>query len=201
VNATFFICLIGFTVLSVTYNSFFVVQFDESIKQLVEYMETPALTHFFIFLTFFGSKTVLYFISLILLLVFIYQRQWAVMTVLAFNLFGVRYVNAKLKVFFARERPEWEHFVDVMGYSFPSGHTMNSSAFYGFLVILLLQTRIRYRTYIITAILCMIALIGISRIYLGVHYPTDVIGGLLAGTMWAVISFKMYHLLQYSTKT
>lgn len=90
-----------------------------------------------------------------------------------------------MKWIFARPRPGIEfRLIEESGLSFPSGHSMTSLVFYGLLLILLLQGQARKKTaYGLTAFFCcLIFLIGCSRIYLGVHYPTDVLGGFCLGS-------------------
>jgi undecaprenyl-diphosphatase len=98
-----------------------------------------------------------------------------------------------MKLFFERPRPQlaWSHVLP--DYSFPSGHTMNSVAFYGALAIVVWSISGRrwgIATLIAAAVLS--TLIGISRIYLGYHYFTDVLGGVLAGVSWLLITLAVF---------
>jgi membrane-associated phospholipid phosphatase len=193
---TLILSLAAFIFLSYVYDSFLLSFFDQSIKHMLDQFSSPLLTEVFMFFSIIGSKRVLFIIYFLLLVIFVYQRQWPLIIALTFNLFGVRYVNAKVKLLIARERPDWEHLTEVTDYSFPSGHTMNSTAFFGLLTVLMLSTPFRYRVHVSVALIFLILLIGISRIYLGVHFPTDVIGGWLGGTAWLIISYKLYQKLR-----
>jgi len=89
-----------------------------------------------------------------------------------------------LKGLFGRPRPSGETLTAAYGYSFPSGHAMMSVALYGFLILLLCAKRHKHRKLWVTALLLLIFLIGISRVYLNVHYATDVLGGWFFGLVW-----------------
>jgi len=108
-------------------------------------------------------------------------------------------LNNLLKEIFDRARPDLvAHSVEVSTTSFPSGHAMAAAVLYLTLGALLLPTqRSRARKIaIMAAAIGMTALIGISRVYLGVHWPTDVIGGWLAGAAWALICWQIALRLQ-----
>ena len=114
--------------------------------------------------------------------------------ILSFQLFLnigiVALLNLVLKHFFVRDRPdEALHLVTEVGYSFPSGHTMFAVAFYGFLIYMLWNSNRKKPTQISLTIVgaVLILLISYSRIYLGVHYASDVIGGLCVATGYLMI--------------
>ncbi|MCM3136403.1 phosphatase PAP2 family protein [Paenibacillus polysaccharolyticus] len=95
-------------------------------------------------------------------------------------------LNTLLKEIFRRSRPELDHLLVVHGYSYPSGHAMISMGFYGMLFVIW-ATEWRGRDNRWIPMLCgtlFVLLIGISRIMLGVHYPTDVFAGFAAGLVW-----------------
>ncbi|MFS0723982.1 phosphatase PAP2 family protein [Paenibacillus sp. 1P07SE] len=120
--------------------------------------------------------------------------------ILAVCLGGGWLLNYTLKAFFGRERPELEFLVEASGFSFPSGHAMVSICFYGMLGYLLYRYfRNRWRlswVFNVVAVLTAMA-IGISRIYLGVHFASDVIAGFAAGGIWlisCILSLKLLRL-------
>jgi undecaprenyl-diphosphatase len=107
---------------------------------------------------------------------------------------GSPILNELLKLLFHRARPDFHRLIKINGYSFPSGHAMSAFAVYGVLSFLLwrhIPTRWGRTLLIVTSII-MILTIGISRIYLGVHYPSDVIGGYFASGCWLAIAIWFY---------
>ncbi|ALN72886.1 phosphatase PAP2 family protein [Aureimonas sp. AU20] len=105
-----------------------------------------------------------------------------------------------LKVFFDRQRPDVVgHLVDVHSLSFPSGHAMLSAVTYLTLGALLARTEKRFvmRAYFIGVAVALTLLIGASRVYLGVHYPTDVLAGWCAGAAWAFLCLLVARWLQH----
>ena len=112
---------------------------------------------------------------------------------------GEALLNNVLKYFFDRARPDLvAHSVEVTTTSFPSGHAMAAAVLYLTLGALLVRTQRSHaaRTAIILTAIIATALIGISRIYLGVHWPTDVLGGWIAGAAWALICWEFARKLQ-----
>ena len=83
------------------------------------------------------------------------------------------------------------------GFSFPSGHSMGSMTYYGFLIYLVLRSKRKpYSKLSLGILFCLvILLIGISRIYLGVHYPSDVLAGYMAGGVWLVICISLLEII------
>jgi len=103
-----------------------------------------------------------------------------------------------LKNFFSRQRPLIPLLKPALGYSFPSGHSMMSFAFYGLLIYLTynyIGNKI-LKTLIIIALFVIILLIGLSRIYLRVHYTSDVIAGFSIGIIWLIFSIWLLNKIE-----
>lgn len=106
-----------------------------------------------------------------------------------------------LKNLYARERPSINPEIDAIGFSFPSGHSMGSVIFYGFVIYLLLRSGKSklFKGIAISFLGVLIALIGISRIYLSAHYPSDVLAGFTAGAIWLTLSILALEWIQWQS--
>ncbi len=114
------------------------------------------------------------------------HRRSAVFLVVA--VLGSAVLQFTMKPFFARPRPELPWAQVLPDYSFPSGHTMNAAIFYGGIALVLWSLYGRRIGLAALAIAAVIAVaVGVSRIYLGYHYLTDVVGGLVAGVAWLLV--------------
>ncbi|QRK13710.1 phosphatase PAP2 family protein [Archangium violaceum] len=118
-------------------------------------------------------------------------RRWRTLALVVGSTLGGAVVNSLLKSLFARPRPTVvPHLTQVLTESFPSGHAMLSAIVYLTLGALLAQLVDRrwLKAYLVGVVLALTLLIGLTRVYLGVHYPTDVLGGWMAGLGWALLS-------------
>jgi undecaprenyl-diphosphatase len=119
------------------------------------------------------------------------------------SFFGAWVLNNMLKDVFERPRPPVvTHLASVATSSFPSGHAMSSMAAYGAIALLVtrLQTSRPARAATWTLAALLIAVIGASRIYLGVHYPSDVLGGYAAGLTWVAFAASGMSALSYFSR-
>ena len=115
-----------------------------------------------------------------------YKRVWAAQ-ILFLTCLGGLILNQGLKLVFAKPRPQlWTPLIVEHSYSFPSGHALGSSALYGFLAVLLASQYPRYRLGIYGIAVVIVGSIGLSRLFLGVHYPTDIIAGYAVGLLWLI---------------
>jgi undecaprenyl-diphosphatase len=120
-----------------------------------------------------------------------WRRRWGNLILLTLAVGGGELVNMLLKWLFARPRPMWPHpLVILTSYSFPSGHAMQSVMFYGLLGYLVIPRIASWRTRVWTVVagVVLVVLIGFSRLYLGVHYLSDVLAGYAAGVVWLAFS-------------
>ena len=107
---------------------------------------------------------------------------------------GSPLLNLVLKEIFQRARPDLNRLIEISGYSFPSGHAMNAFTVYGILTFLLWRHIFNRtgRSLLLLFSTFVVFMIGISRIYLGVHYPSDIIGGYLASGCWLATSIWVF---------
>ena len=111
-----------------------------------------------------------------------------------FTAIGGQFVSETLKAFIGRPRPDLvAHIVDTTSASFPSGHAMMSAAIYLTIGAMLarVQERRRAKTYIHVIAVLITLLVGASRVYLGVHWPTDVLAGWCLGAAWAILCWSI----------
>ena len=118
---------------------------------------------------------------------------------LVVSVVGARILNSGLKLEFARPRPELvadQAYVDTA--SFPSGHSMMAAATYLTLGALLAQVQSRrgQKAFLLGLAIALTLLVGASRVYLGVHWPTDVLAGWTVGAGWAALVWVLVHILQ-----
>ena len=127
----------------------------------------------------------------VLIFMFCKKIRWFV----TFDLVGVTLINQVIKHIVRRPRPNVLRLVEEDGYSFPSGHSMVSMAFYGIIIYLVYKnvTNKYLKWTIITLLSLLILSIGFSRIYVGVHYFTDVVGGFLLGLAYLIIYINIYN--------
>ena len=130
-------------------------------------------------------------ISIIICIKFIKNKKLSLGIIL--NLAGITIINQILKFIFRRERPIGYRLIEMSGYSFPSGHAMVSLAFYGLLIYITKRlVKNKYlKILLITLNIAIIILIGVSRIYLGVHYLSDVLTGYSISIIYLLITTKL----------
>jgi len=159
---------------------------DNNIHNYILSIRSTTLTNIFKFITSFGGST---FLLILTTLLFILVKNKKISINIVLNLFIIFLLNQITKNIFLRERPLGINLINETGYSYPSGHAMVSLAYYGYLIFLILKTNIHKILKISSTILLslLILLIGLSRIYLGVHYLTDIIGGFILSIIYLLI--------------
>lgn len=192
--ASFSLLLVAFLGYVVKFYSNWLVPFDNLITTGVRSIY-PVATNFFLWVTRFGDAITIIILLLAFLVLLVRGKKYAEALWLTSNLVIISgVINPLLKLFFARERPSLEHLVHETSNSFPSGHAVTSIVFYGTLVVLipmLLQNKSLAR--ILQGVLIFLILaIGISRIYLGVHYPSDILGGYALGLTWLFFTYPYF---------
>jgi membrane-associated phospholipid phosphatase len=168
---------------------------DTTILLWLHQRTNPTIDHLMLNITALGNPaTVVVLVTISLSLLLRYQRLWAAQ-VLVFNCLGGLTILRGLKLFFAKPRPQlWTPLVVEPSYSFPSGHALGSVVVYGFLAFLLASRYPNYRRVIYPIAIVMMGAIGLSRLFLGVHYPTDVIAGYAVGLLWLITCIRILQL-------
>ncbi|MFN8215081.1 MAG: phosphatase PAP2 family protein [Solirubrobacterales bacterium] len=138
----------------------------------------------------FGSGYVVAPLAVVVaVLLFARGRRTAALAI-AVSTLGAAAISTSDKLLVGRPRPPVEHLEAVSTASFPSGHTTTAAAFYLALLIAWVALRSRRRTVLLpaaTAACLLIIGVAVSRVYLGVHYPSDVVAGLLLGSVWSLL--------------
>lgn len=161
-------------------------KFDSFIYKIVTFNKTDFISGFYKFITNFASGIMVGIISLVFLIIFRNKRYGGFIFLNVFNIFVLNFL---LKLLFMRDRPYELMIIDEVGYSFPSGHAMAAFGFYGFIIYLLWHFNLAKSAKIIFSVLlgALIILIGVSRIYLGVHYASDVLAGYMVSLAYLIL--------------
>ncbi|UQZ36370.1 phospholipid phosphatase [Paenibacillus sp. PK3_47] len=169
--------------------------FDNMIIDFIQSMESPALTAFAKGLSLVGSSRLAIGIALVtMLLLFFVLHHRMELVLFIWVAVGSYTLNTMMKLWFQRERPSIHRLIEEVGYSFPSGHSMAAFSMYGGIAYLLWRHMRNHlqRIFLIIFTVLMTGGIGWSRIYLGVHYPSDVIGGYAASGAWLMLSIGIF---------
>ncbi|OFN56493.1 MULTISPECIES: phosphatase PAP2 family protein [unclassified Streptococcus] len=130
---------------------------------------------------------------------FLYKKWWSEAILLIGNLALTGLLVAFLKNIYQRSRPAIQHLVEEGGFSFPSGHALASTLIFGTLLIIVSQRikSVQTKRILQSLMVVMIFIIMTSRVYLGVHYPTDVLGSFLLGLGILHVEFPYYDKLRF----
>jgi undecaprenyl-diphosphatase len=164
-----------------------IVRFDRALDDYLHAHATPALTTFFLIVTALGSIEVMVLLGVVVAALLAWGRRWLFLGSWLAAVAGSAFLDHVLKGLFERPRPHFEHPLLVeTSYSFPSGHAMESLVVYGMLAyfaVLACRTW-ESRVAVVFGAALLVMLIGFSRMYLGVHYFSDVLAGYAAGGVW-----------------
>ncbi len=159
--------------------------FDDALLLRLNAMATPARDAFFLAVTRIGYQYGVIPGDILVSLALFALRRWREAVFASLSFAGSALLNMATKQVFQRERPSlWESIAPESTFSFPSGHAMGSITLAAVLVLLAWPTRWRWP--VLVAAVAFTLLVGVSRIYLGVHYPSDILGGWAAGLAWVV---------------
>lgn len=188
--------------ISVVHHATWVTQFDTLIRTGIRSLSSPLMDTVSIAITSIGNPYSIMILTTIVTLGLLGFKQWSAASFLVINMVLFSTLNHFIKMSVQRPRPPFHHLVYAGGYSFPSGHASGALLFFGTLSILvyyLIRQRV-WRKIAIGTCLILALCIGLSRIYVLVHYPSDVLAGFLlataclGGSWYCFIHFKLLHL-------
>lgn len=162
---------------------------DDKVYNFIKFNDV--LTNILKVITIFAS--VKYFVLLAFLLILFLDDKKLAFILVIFLIVDSLLIETSKRIF-RRERPNRKRLVREKGFSYPSGHTLSATAFYGFLIYFVLVSllSLELKIVIVLLLLELILIIGFSRIYLGVHYFSDVVGGLLLGAFYVSLYVYLY---------
>lgn len=185
------ILIVLFIILGILASFNLTSDFDNFIYNMIISLKNDNLTKIIkVITTLANTKSIILYNVLIVIYILI-KKNRKLMIIPINSLLSV-IINNIFKIIFRRDRPLLIALIDESGYSYPSGHAMISILFFGTLSYVIGKSNIKYKTLIRISLGIFIILVGISRVYLGVHYVSDIIGGYLLGmiTLLTVISFR-----------
>lgn len=189
------VSLLAFSVMAILVKKNTIVSFDSKIISFVQGLESPWLTSIMRFFTFIGDTVpviILSIVSIILLYKVLNHRTELILFTTV--MFGANILFLALKMFFQRARPDLHRLAEATNYSFPSGHATMAFSLYGVLTFILwrhINTSFKRTIHIIVSSIVILS-IGISRIYLGVHFPSDILAGYFISAFWLMLAIGFF---------
>lgn len=172
---------------------------DIQVVQWFQQYRHPLLTKIMLFFSFIGDTVPVTVISvLVMFILFRIFHQRIELFLFSLVLIGSTISTILLKSYYQRERPQLDMLVMEEGFSFPSGHSMAALSLYGIVTFLLWRhvSNVSGRNILLLSSIILIIIIGISRMYLGVHYPSDVIGAYLFSSFWLLFSIAIFQYIK-----
>ncbi|GAB1545148.1 hypothetical protein NUACC21_78240 [Scytonema sp. NUACC21] len=169
--------------------------FDTTFLLWLHQFANPTLDNFMLFITNLGNPNTVVIVAVITFLLLWWRRYHEEAKIFVLLCLGGFILNTGLKLFFSKIRPAlWHQLITEKSFSFPSGHALGSMVLYGFIACELAYHYPKLSKLIYSCAVILIAAIGVSRLYLGVHWPTDIIAGYGVGFLWLTICITMLKL-------
>jgi membrane-associated phospholipid phosphatase len=176
-------------------------RFDTTFLLWLHQFANPNLDNLMLFITNLGNPSTVVIVAGVTVLLLWWRHYQEEAKVFVFACLGGLILNTGLKLFFSKPRPElWHRLISETSFSFPSGHALGSVVLYGFIAYELATHYPNFAKVIYSSAIILIAAIGISRLYLGVHWPTDIIAGYGVGFLWLMICITMLKLQRLKQK-
>ena len=176
---------------------------DADLSQWLHGHGSPQLTTLMFAATFFGSTRAVVVISIVFGAYLLWKRRHFWVAAVISAVFGGMALNKLLKYIFHRSRPHFDDpLLSLTSYSFPSGHAMLATVLYGVIAAYLCSVfkSWRWRAVIGLAALGLVLLVAFSRVYLGAHYPTDVVAAMAEGMAWLSLCLSVAFSLRTDSK-
>lgn len=194
-------CVIIFSILALNIHSAWVTSFDHTLILAIQGMESPWLTELMFMFTWIGNtKQVIAIAIFTMVILYFILKHRMELWMFVITCGGSALLNVFLKTRFLRDRPTYHRLIEETGYSFPSGHSMAAFTLYCSIAFLLWKHMSNTLSRVLTILLSsfFIVAIGVSRIYLGVHFPSDVIGAYFISGCWVSLCIATYqYVLEY----
>jgi membrane-associated phospholipid phosphatase len=176
-----------------------VVRVDNKLTTLLYERRSTALSLFFYGVTQLGEREAVFMVGGVVTAIFLYRRRYVALVAFWLTQAGVGLSTRYGKTLISRERPEEVAYYAVEHFSFPSGHATTAMGLYGLLAYFLYR---HYKTHTQRRLLLwgagfLILAVGFSRIYLGVHYLSDVLAGFLLGALWLLVGISLEEVMLY----
>lgn len=169
-----------------------VFSFDRSFLLWIHQFANPQFDRIFLFFTALDDPPTVVTIFIITIAWLVMKRRYSDGIRFTIVCAGGVLINQVMKLFFAKPRPElWHRLITETSFSFPSGHAVGSMVVYGFIAYILAKEMQQHKHIVYAAASLLIIAIGLSRLYLGVHYPTDIIAGYGIGFIWLITCMKV----------
>ena len=169
--------------------------FDKIILLWIHSFSNPILDRVMQTITRLNDPEVVSVVAGIALILLLWKRYYPEAKIFVIDCAGGVVLSYGLKSVFGKTRPDlWESAIEEVSFSYPSGHALGSTVLYGFLAYILATSYPQFSWSIYIAAVALIGAIGSSRLYLGVHWPTDIIGGYGIGFLWLTFCITMLKL-------
>ncbi|MDC2864025.1 phosphatase PAP2 family protein [Bacillus sp. BP-3] len=195
--------LCAFSIIAWRVHSGGVTTIDEYVKGMVTGLQTESSLTFFRYVTKLGSGSGIVIGLAVSLFLFWKKRYYVAMIIYPLSILSTHLINKGIKAIVKRDRPTINEALDALGYSFPSGHAMLSIVTYGFLayIIAVNVKSVTVKCFVTVLAIVFIVLIGLSRIILSVHYPTDILAGYCMSGVILIIAIYLHRLFSERFQT
>jgi len=176
-----------------------IVAIDQQFTQILYKARTTWTSEFFYFISYFGTKEAVFAVGALITLLLLVKKEYIAIVAFWIAMAGTGLSVQHGKKYISRDRPVDVAYYAEKNFSFPSGHATTSMALYGFCAYLLyrLYRSVMARTSILILAILLIISVGFSRIYLGVHFLSDVLAGFTLGLLWVLLGLSILEWLHY----